>query len=168
MHAPGRRSVESEVSLPKLPPHRIAAARTQGTLACTVGTCSASRIWEFYLSSNSAMVSRAVGECSCSHCKSVICEVITSIYGHAISQGVFYWMISLFDDISLMLMTCLMSYVLYLIRLMHMYFYLMLGLVMLTCDSFALVHLVGWTSKLRRKADNCCVELLRFFLQVRW
>ena len=40
-----------------------------------------------------------------------------------------------------MLMTYLMSYVLYLIHLM--YFYLMLGRVMLTCDSFALV---GWTS----------------------
>ena len=40
-----------------------------------------------------------------------------------------------------MLMTYLMSYVLYLIHLM--YFSLMLGRVMLTCDSFALV---GWTS----------------------
>ena len=40
-----------------------------------------------------------------------------------------------------MLMTYLMSYVLYLIHLM--YFYLMLGRVMLTCDSFALI---GWTS----------------------
>ena len=40
-----------------------------------------------------------------------------------------------------MLMTYLMSYVSYLIHLM--YFYLMLGRVMLTCDSFALV---GWTS----------------------
>ena len=44
-------------------------------------------------------------------------------------------------DMSLMLMTYLMSYVLYLIHLM--YFYLMLGRVMLTCDSVALV---GWTS----------------------
>ena len=40
-----------------------------------------------------------------------------------------------------MLMTYLMSYVLCLIHLM--YFNLMLGRVMLTCDSFALV---GWTS----------------------
>ena len=40
-----------------------------------------------------------------------------------------------------MLMTYLMSYVLYLIHLM--YFSLMLGRVMLTYDSFALV---GWTS----------------------
>ena len=40
-----------------------------------------------------------------------------------------------------MLMTYLMSYVLCLIPLM--YFSLMLGRVMLTCDSFALV---GWTS----------------------
>ena len=40
-----------------------------------------------------------------------------------------------------MLMTYLMSYVLYLIHLM--YFSLMLGRVMLTCDAFALV---GWTS----------------------
>ena len=40
-----------------------------------------------------------------------------------------------------MLMTYLMSYVLYLIH--FMYFSLMLGRVMLTCDSFALV---GWTS----------------------
>ena len=39
-----------------------------------------------------------------------------------------------------MLMTYLMSYVLCLIQLM--YFSLMLGNVMLTCDSFALV---GWT-----------------------
>ena len=45
------------------------------------------------------------------------------------------------DDISLMLMTYLMSYVLYLIHLK--YFSLMLDRVMLTCDSFALV---GWTS----------------------
>ena len=44
-------------------------------------------------------------------------------------------------DISLMLMTYLMSYVLYLIHLK--YFSLMLDRVMLTCDSFALV---GWTS----------------------
>ena len=42
---------------------------------------------------------------------------------------------------NLMLMTYLMSYVLCLIHLM--YFSLMLGRVMLTCDSFALV---GWTS----------------------
>ena len=41
----------------------------------------------------------------------------------------------------LMLMTYLMSYVLYLIHLM--YLFLMLGRVMLTCDSFSLV---GWTS----------------------
>ena len=40
-----------------------------------------------------------------------------------------------------MLMTYLMSYVLCLIHLM--YFSLMLGRVLLTCDSFALV---GWTS----------------------
>ena len=40
-----------------------------------------------------------------------------------------------------MLMTYLMTYVLYLIHLM--YFSLMLGRVMLTCGSFALV---GWTS----------------------
>ena len=40
-----------------------------------------------------------------------------------------------------MLMTYLMSYVLYLIHLM--YFYLMLGLMMLACDPFALV---GWAS----------------------
>ena len=40
-----------------------------------------------------------------------------------------------------MFMTYLMSYVLCLIHLM--YFYLMLGRVMLTCDSFSLV---GWTS----------------------
>ena len=40
-----------------------------------------------------------------------------------------------------MLMTYLMSYVLYLIHLK--YFSLMLDRVMLTCDSFALV---GWTS----------------------
>ena len=40
-----------------------------------------------------------------------------------------------------MLMTYLMSYVLYLIHLM--YLSLMLRRVMLTCDSFALV---GWTS----------------------
>ena len=40
-----------------------------------------------------------------------------------------------------MLMTYLMSYVLYLIHLM--YFSLMLGRVILTCDSFASV---GWTS----------------------
>ena len=40
-----------------------------------------------------------------------------------------------------MFMTYLMSYVLYLIHLM--YFSLMLGRVMLTCDSFALI---GWTS----------------------
>ena len=40
-----------------------------------------------------------------------------------------------------MLMTYLMSYVLYLIHLM--YSYLMLGRVMLTCDYFALI---GWTS----------------------
>ena len=44
-------------------------------------------------------------------------------------------------DMSLMLMTYLMHYVLYLIHLM--YLSLMLGRVMLTCDSFALV---GWTS----------------------
>jgi hypothetical protein len=34
----------------------------------------------FYLSSNSAKVSRAVDECSCSHCKSAICKVITFVF----------------------------------------------------------------------------------------
>ena len=48
-----------------------------------------------------------------------------------------------------MLMTYLMSYVLYLIHLM--YFSLMLGRVMLTCDSFALV---GWTSTPKGGYDN--------------
>ena len=47
------------------------------------------------------------------------------------------WVLSY--DISLMPMTYLMSYVLHLIHLM--YFSLMLGRVMLTCDSFALVVL---------------------------
>ncbi len=52
-------------------------------------------------------------------------------------------------DISLMLMTYLMSYVLYLIHLM--YLSLMLGRVMLTCDSFALV---GWTSTPKGGSDE--------------
>ena len=47
-------------------------------------------------------------------------------------------------SVSLMLMTYLMSYVLYLLHLK--YLSLMLGRMMLTCDSFALA---GWTSTLK-------------------
>ena len=54
----------------------------------------------FYLSSNSAMVSRAVDECSCSHCKSAICKVITFVFMaiHDFPVRIF----SLNDDLSLM------------------------------------------------------------------
>ena len=55
-----------------------------------------------------------------------------------------------------MLMPYLMSYVLYLIHLM--YFSLMLGRVMLTCDSFALV---GWTSTPKGGLLQICYKARR-------
>ena len=61
-----------------------------------------------------------------------------------------------------MLMTYLTSYVLYLIHLM--YFYLMLGRVMLTCDSFALV---GGPPRLKADYGSNSVILFHVVLLIR-
>ena len=77
-----------------------------------------------------------------SPCNLVPALEFSFMYGIVVSTlSLNYPILSYPYDISLMFMTYLMSYVLYLIHLM--YFSLMLGRVMLTCDSFALV---GWTS----------------------